>query len=230
MKMAVATVFVNGLFNPKSEEVWEKHQKRLEGIFECKAFHVHNPTLATELSMEKLTNPTAKFGASMFALGAMASMAYDAYQGTDYTTKAVGITMDGVKSNLEKQSKSVAQKIEDEVDTLLTGKPDIKKINLVGHSHGGWSTAVFIQQKHAHRLALKHGVTFNVVILGCPVLVQPGAGVSTLVQLHNKLDPVSLRYADKTAIGKSNEVVSAQEAPYHECTKYLDWLEAHLKT
>mmetsp|Transcript_14188 Transcript_14188/g.27597 ORF Transcript_14188/g.27597 Transcript_14188/m.27597 type:complete len:269 (+) Transcript_14188:95-901(+) len=224
---SVATVFVNGIFNPKDEASWASQRETLESIFDCPAVHVHNPTLAIDVSHEQAANLVRKNAGFAFgaALMATVAVAVDAYMETGITAKVIASTMDGIKSSLEPKAEAVAKTMEYEIGALCQTNENLKTINLVSHSHGGWCTECFIRNGHAASLAQMHGLTFNVYVMGCPVLVRPDETVSEMLQLHNSLDIISMRYESRTTFEGVDYVQTQARQAYHSCSKYINWLK-----
>ncbi|GBG33963.1 Hypothetical Protein FCC1311_101862 [Hondaea fermentalgiana] len=221
------TVFVNGLFNPKDEATWTANKAKLLDIFGCPAVHIHNPTLARDIPHERVTSLVRKNAGLAFgaALMAAAAVAVDSYLDTGYRERVIATSMDGIRSQLEPQAVTVADKMKRHMKSMCEANPNIKTINLVCHSHGGWCTLCFIREGHAEALAQDHGIKFHVFVLGSPVLVHPGPGAEDILQLHNALDPVSLRYEDPNEILESDFVRAQADRPYHSCLTYMDWLK-----
>jgi len=218
---------VNGLFNPKNEENWSAIEALLVTQFDCPAVHVHNPTLALDIEEQADKLKTKVEKSSKWALGAalvgMGAVMLDRYLDTGYTMKVIVATMDTVKEKMTEQAKTVSFQIHKEIAQHCEDHPDLKLINLVAHSHGGWCTKELLEQGLADELAMTFGLKFDVFIMGCPVLVTRTAAVRNVVQLHNALDVISLRYAESSSTNEPY-VISSKETPYHGCIEYLSWL------
>mmetsp|Transcript_3990 Transcript_3990/g.7003 ORF Transcript_3990/g.7003 Transcript_3990/m.7003 type:complete len:250 (-) Transcript_3990:218-967(-) len=229
-RTAVATVFVNGIFNPKDDVSWRQTQKELEAILQAPAHEVHNPTLAIapEAAIDALAgNSKLALGAGLLALGVAA---FGAFSDSATTARVVAASLDSARSKLQSKADVVSAKIGRQVEEMLQSldsNSDGQVVNLVGHSHGGWCIQSFANDGTLGNLAETYGVTFDVYILGCPVLVKRVPGVGQLVQLHNDLDLVSLRYAPEEAVLEES-VVTEKVRSYHSCHSYLKWLKRYL--
>mmetsp|Transcript_19840 Transcript_19840/g.56717 ORF Transcript_19840/g.56717 Transcript_19840/m.56717 type:complete len:238 (+) Transcript_19840:143-856(+) len=224
---AALTFYVNGLFNPKEEIDWPTLRDSLEEGFDCPAIHFHNPTMAIShgavVDAVKKNSGLAAL-ASVFAVGAVL---VDTMLDTGVTPRVIASAMDQVQGVLQEKAEKVARRLQGEIAKGLERAPHVRHVNLVGHSHGGWCAREFIQLGLAAELAEAHGVDFRVYVLGCPVLVKPGEGVSSLVQLHNAKDVLSLRYEPSVAAREPQVVVASSET-YHVMDKYLRWLRRYL--
>jgi hypothetical protein len=106
------------------------------------------------------------------------------------------------------------------------------RLELVAHSHGGWCVRALIDSGGLARVlnAAPH-LRVRLWILGCPVLVKfPSSDVKlasrvSVLQLHNELDVVSLRYEPDSAKKQAAHVVrTSDRGVWHSLKSYLIWL------
>lgn len=200
---------------------------RLEKLFGCKAVHLHNPTLAVKLPKK---SDFSKATLSAFALFTVAAVAVDLANGGTVTESLIDESMSSIESSMEPKAEEVAQMMEAEITRICAKNPDVQMINIVGHSHGGWSTARWVTNGHSAALAENLGVSFDIYVMGTPVVVPAGTpGVNKVVQLHNVLDPASCRFATEEEKNQAH-VVWASENAYHASSKYLTWFESVFQT
>jgi hypothetical protein len=191
-------------------------------------------------------------GASFFAL---TLAAVDTYLETGQTARVIGAAMDSTRSTLASKAHEVSQKIEAELLRLVAprGASDnlgedaaeppstdasahlpprgpLELLDLVAHSHGGWCVRALIDSGGLERvLDAAPRLRVRFWVLGCPVLVEipPDKLASrvSVLQLHNELDVVSLRYEPDAAKKRAAHVVrTSDRGIWHSLKKYLLWL------
>jgi hypothetical protein len=113
----------------------------------------------------------------------------------------------------------------------LPPRGPLELLDLVAHSHGGWCVSALIESGGLARvLDAAPQLRVRLWVLGCPVLVEipPDdklASRVSVLQLHNELDVVSLRYEPDAAKKRATHVVrTSDRGIWHSLKKYLLWL------